>query len=1307
MGKHEVRVQSPTGFLPNGLLPGEDAAVGQELDLERWSKAEERTAELIACIQPNPSSEERRNAVVDYVQRLIMKCSPCQVFTFGSVPLKTYLPDGDIDLTAFSKNQNLKDSWAHQVRDILEGEEKNENAEFCVKEVQYIQAEVKIVKCLVENIVVDISFDQLGGLSTLCFLEEVDNLINQEHLFKRSIILIKAWCYYESRILGAHHGLISTYALEILVLYIFHVYNKKFVGPLEVLYRFLEFFSKFDWGNFCLSLWGPVPLSSLPDMTAEPPRKDNGDLLLCKRFLDACTSAYTIFLSGQENQGQTFISKHFNVIDPLRLNNNLGRSVNRGNFFRIRGAFTFGAKKLAHLLYCPKDRLLSEIDEFFINTWDRHGSGYRPDASRIDLRLSRLSNTEKLDVSEKLRSSSGSRRAEISPGCVSQAEVTHGSHLNHPFERMARSTNASLSRTRQKNHGKNMYSSSMDHSREERIYKQDYNPGRYQRSSRADGSVNDIQGRYLFARTQSSPELSDSFSEGSSLGRHIRVPEGGKNQSNSARLDGNQRKILETNTVRPDAPSPDDSSIRSHTPSLQTIDATLADSMSVSNSYQEEDSQLGVEGEEFTSVSGAQIMHQDAQVLMNTLESSQAHAFNDQVHLSANLSSGYLPPNLVFMGYDERNLVGMVPTNIPMIEPLWGTNMAFPHGFVAPPVAHYFPSVGMVTTAENLLDTEHQNLNPSAGPNTSEVDNSSWHGQDQGSARGSNIDNENSEALLPNGHHKPSTASSNKFIPSSRIASFVNYQSHQRSAVENHIITRDGHSEAFHQSGIENEDYLDDKFAANLRSNQSSYHSSVRSKISSENSWDGSSAKASISSREKGEDDRRNWNPTLRGTEITSPGSQPVSSMQMTAKHPISGFESTHPGLLDSVTPLGSVLLGHGSQQKPGDNSGLFFYPTGPPVRILTMVPLYNFMNDTGSSEASTSQSNQEDGLDHSDFGQNFDSSGRVDHPEGINVPDKSSEQVAAAPVELSEHKSDILDSDFTSHLHNLHYGWICQNAQYTPPVYHYPVYLQGRMRWDGNPARPVAGNIGPFTQLMGYGSPKFVCTPYHPISNGPARMHHIDEMPRYRSGTGTYFPNPKVSAQERHSFISRRPNYRSDRSDNYSERESNWNVGTKSRTSFGRGYSRNQVDKPSPRQERATQNYNQSERPGSSSHRHSSFASPYHSDNSPICSSAIQGGSSNLAQYGTRPLQTMGSITVSSNGPTIPPPVMFRPCDINNGTGYTRPLTAEQLEFGTLGAVGFKRINDMPKSSGPSLEEQIFHRGSASLPDLPSSPKL
>jgi hypothetical protein len=33
--------------------------------------------------------------------------------------------------------------------------------------------QVKLIKCLIENIVVDISFNQLSGICTLCFLEYV------------------------------------------------------------------------------------------------------------------------------------------------------------------------------------------------------------------------------------------------------------------------------------------------------------------------------------------------------------------------------------------------------------------------------------------------------------------------------------------------------------------------------------------------------------------------------------------------------------------------------------------------------------------------------------------------------------------------------------------------------------------------------------------------------------------------------------------------------------------------------------------------------------------------------------------------------------------------------------------------------------------------------------------------------------------------------------------------------------------------------------------------------------------------------
>ncbi|KAJ0088925.1 hypothetical protein Patl1_31518 [Pistacia atlantica] len=207
----------------------------------------------------------------------------------------------------------------------------------------------------------------------------VDRLIGKDHLFKRSVILIKAWCYYESRILGAHHGLISTYALETLVLYIFHLFHTSLNGPLAVLYKFLDYFSKFDWDNYCISLNGPVRVSSLPEVVVETPENGGQDLLLSTEFLKDCVEQFSTPSRGFETNSRTFPPKHLNIVDPLKENNNLGRSVSKGNFYRIRSAFTYGARKLGRILSQPEESLADELQKFFSNTLDRHGSGQRPD----------------------------------------------------------------------------------------------------------------------------------------------------------------------------------------------------------------------------------------------------------------------------------------------------------------------------------------------------------------------------------------------------------------------------------------------------------------------------------------------------------------------------------------------------------------------------------------------------------------------------------------------------------------------------------------------------------------------------------------------------------------------------------------------------------------------------------------------------------------------------------------------------------------------------------------------------------------
>ncbi|KAF9619868.1 hypothetical protein IFM89_009650 [Coptis chinensis] len=359
-----------SSYSPHSLLNPHPFSIPRKY----WHRAEKAIKHILCRILPTEHSEHTRRAIANHVQRLINGPLVIQVLPFGSVPLKTYLPDGDIDLTALSR-QNVGDV-ANNVLAVLEREQQNPAAVLEVQDIQYISAaEVKLVKCIVQSLVIDISFNQYGGLSTLCFLEQADFVVGHDHLFKRSTVLIKAWCYYESHILGAHHGLISTYALETMVLYIFQFFGASLTGPLEVLYRFLDYFSKFDWDKYCISLNGPVCLSSLPQIVVEKPGNDEGGPLLNKglrRFVES------VQRMAPDICQEAFTKKHLNIMDPLRANNNLGRSVNQANFYRIRSAFSYGARELGQILLFPKD-YGHELIKFFKNTMVRNGNGQRLD----------------------------------------------------------------------------------------------------------------------------------------------------------------------------------------------------------------------------------------------------------------------------------------------------------------------------------------------------------------------------------------------------------------------------------------------------------------------------------------------------------------------------------------------------------------------------------------------------------------------------------------------------------------------------------------------------------------------------------------------------------------------------------------------------------------------------------------------------------------------------------------------------------------------------------------------------------------
>ncbi|XP_076898695.1 uncharacterized protein LOC143552322 isoform X2 [Bidens hawaiensis] len=1200
MGELEGWAQVGGGgrLLPNGLVPNARSLVNN-LDSERWLIAEERTAELISCIQPNQPSEERRNAVADYVQRLIMQCFPCQVFTFGSVPLKTYLPDGDIDLTAFSNNPNLKDSWASEVCDLLQTEEKNKNAEFHVKEVQYIQAEVKIIKCLVENIVVDISFNQLGGLCTLCFLEEVNHLINHNHLFKRSIILIKAWCYYESRILGAHHGLISTYALETLVLYIFHVFNNSFAGPLEVLYRFLEFFSNFDWDNFCVSLWGPVPINSLPDVTAEPPCKDSGELLLNKLFLDACSSVYAVIPSGQDNQGQPFISKHFNVVDPLHVSNNLGRSVSKGNFFRIRSAFSLGAKRLRRFLDCPKENIVDEVTKFFTNTWDRHGNGIRLDAPATDSLTSR--------ADTRMTDSVGKKSEPVSQ----ESDFDQTRSANHQ--------SGSSPKTRVNN-----------------------NQGQWNLKSGL--LVNDIQ-RSPFARTRSSPELTDTYQYVLFQGTRNKQPENGKTR--------NRKKNVEPETEKTEGSS------SPHAPSKQSVDPSVE-----SNMYHYED------------------MHQEEQDLVNMMASG-FHGFNGPM----NFPSGHLPfpisPSfLASLGYTQRNIPGMIPTNMPFLDPQF-SGMQFPPGVVP----HYFPGFNVPPNSEDSVD---ENNIGSVELNTVDDNNNNINHHELWWEP-----NRVNSEIVSQEDNKPQSSSTgmNYILPPRRVGGSGGLvRSQHKSNKEKRDRLRENnlpdHSR-FQENKLNNA-YSDER-ATSSRFSSAAHSNSVRSKTSSESSRDetltvNKSTKekrgkktvnlveSSMSDRFQSEEDDQEWVPPMSfGSESVS---QTIAPIHVPRPHDPDTEPAQTSGSSSGI-PMGPMIIG--SNPRHQENSGgtpLTFYPTGPPVPFLTMLPFYNVPSENGSTDAAATRFER---MENGDIGQNF-------HHEGGDQPVDFSPRGVGPGETPDEHKPDILNSDFASHWQNLQFGRLCQSPRhhgpsvYPSPVMVPPMYLQGRVPWDG-PGRPVP-NMNMVTQLMNYGPRLVPFAPLQSSSNRPPNVyqHYVEDMPRYRSGTGTYLPNPKVGVRDR----PRRVNYNNDRGDNHGDRDGN----SKSRGSGrNQNHNRNQMDKSTARSDRLGSSGSRS----MNSHRHDTF-STYQTQNGLLHPGTSQSGPANVA-YGMYPLP--GVPSNGSNGPVV----MVYPYEQSAGFSSQN----EQLAFASVGSSAGNEQSPCGEGSRAwgMLEEHRLYS-----PDQPSSPR-
>ena len=342
-------------------------------------------------LSPCTAATLRRCQVQKFLTELIRSsCNFNQITVVGcgSTALRTYLPESDLDIVVFppsdiSAMDCLRKIFNNFCDEIARKDQRNaltnavpvnsSDYEFVIRNMELVNARTKVLHCMVNNIGVDVTVRQLGSVTALAFLEEADKVLGNDHIFKRSLILIKSWCLHESRsycgssILSSKHGMFSSYALSILVLHLFNRFGDYLLHPLATLRCFLATYRYFPWETCIVTIEEAVPIATSGQRNENV---DSGKVNKCDdessafSFKTATNRFKAIFskfegiqlkstiasVHGANAAPNRFFYRPCNIQDPLDHMNNLGVAVTTHTLELIIRALNLGSDHMEYIL---------------------------------------------------------------------------------------------------------------------------------------------------------------------------------------------------------------------------------------------------------------------------------------------------------------------------------------------------------------------------------------------------------------------------------------------------------------------------------------------------------------------------------------------------------------------------------------------------------------------------------------------------------------------------------------------------------------------------------------------------------------------------------------------------------------------------------------------------------------------------------------------------------------------------------------------------------------------------------------------
>lgn len=246
--------------------------------------------EIIRVLVPSPSALAERLKVFRYVRNLVSASLGVQLFPVGSLVSQTFLPDADMETSSFIIRKD-DESWFVLVNEALcmsnetrmskynsfDSLPSQSDEDINITNVSFVNGPIKKIRIMINSIGVEITMNQIGALYSEYMIERIDQFIGQNHLFKRSVLLVEMWCVYESprytqgagsmllRSSSSNDGSgssdsnrLSSWAVTIMLISIFHLEGRRISHPLQALGHFLRIFSSFDWHKYAVSVKGKV-----------------------------------------------------------------------------------------------------------------------------------------------------------------------------------------------------------------------------------------------------------------------------------------------------------------------------------------------------------------------------------------------------------------------------------------------------------------------------------------------------------------------------------------------------------------------------------------------------------------------------------------------------------------------------------------------------------------------------------------------------------------------------------------------------------------------------------------------------------------------------------------------------------------------------------------------------------------------------------------------------------------------------------------------------------------------------------------